>query len=294
MSIISQQEFSKRIKTTFPTATFTILEYKGVRYPITIKCERCGLVRNIKNAYNILKKQKFCPRCDGKCVSEFIELCEKFQVKILEYGKSIKENTTLQCLKCNGVWEKSIGNAINKKQVNCPFCSSKSPAHKHIDYLKRIEERYGENEYEVLAEDFIGTDKIPIRHKCGFIFKTRINDFLKSQGCPKCAPRLSKGERAIIDYLTKKQICYEFQATIPETHQRFDFLIDNHIAIEYQGEQHFRNTFGDEGTFQAILANDAKKRKYCKENNINLLEISYKDFNKIDKILTDFLAQRLS
>ena len=79
MSIISQQEFSKRIKTTFPTASFTILEYNGVRYPIIIKCERCGLVRNIKSAYNILKKQKFCPRCGGKCINEFIELCEKSQ-----------------------------------------------------------------------------------------------------------------------------------------------------------------------------------------------------------------------
>ena len=110
---------------------------------------------------------------------------------------------------------KSISNAINKKQINCPFCSSKSPAHKNVDYLKRIEEQYGKNEYEVLIEDFIGTDKIPIRHKCGFIFKTRINDFLKSQGCPRCAPRLSKGERTIIDYLTKNKFVMNFKLVFP-------------------------------------------------------------------------------
>ena len=294
MSIISQEEFSNRIHSIFPKANFTILKYNGVRGPIVIKCERCGLIREIQTAYNILQKQKFCPRCDGKRVSEFIELCNAHQVKIIEYGKSIKDNSTLQCLKCGNIWEKSISNATNKKQVNCPFCSSKSPAHKYINYLARIEERYGKNQYEILAKDFVGTDKIPVRHKCGFIFKTRINDFLKSQGCPRCAPRLSKGEKAVIEFLEKNKITYEFQASIPETHQRFDFLIDNIYAIEYQGEQHFRDTFGDTKTFQQTLINDEKKRKYCKENNIDLLEISYKDFSKIDMILTNFLAQRLS
>lgn len=37
--------------------------------------------------------------------------------------------------------------------------------------------------------------------------------------------------------------------------------------------------------FLRILERDNKKREYCSANNLLLLEISYKDFDKIEDIL---------
>ena len=38
-------------------------------------------------------------------------------------------------------------------------------------------------------------------------------------------------------------------------------------------------------SFLEIQERDNKKRKYCLDNNLLLLEISYKDFDKIEDIL---------
>lgn len=64
---------------------------------------------------------------------------------------------------------------------------------------------------------------------------------------------------------------------------RFDFAIFNtdgtiKCLIECQGEQHYKSVeeFGGEEQFQLQIKNDSLKRQYAKENNIKLIEISYK------------------
>lgn len=39
--------------------------------------------------------------------------------------------------------------------------------------------------------------------------------------------------------------------------------------------------------FKRVQVNDALKNKYCLDNNIPLLRISYKDFKKIPEILSE-------
>lgn len=70
---------------------------------------------------------------------------------------------------------------------------------------------------------------------------------------------------------------------------KFDFAIfDNKdtlkYAIEYQGQQHYEPVkyFGGKDSFVKQQKYDEEKRKYCKENNIQLIEIPYWDFAKIN------------
>lgn len=72
---------------------------------------------------------------------------------------------------------------------------------------------------------------------------------------------------------------------------RFDFAVfDEHemlkVLIECQGEQHYRSIadFGGEYAYFQQIKNDKLKRNYCKNHNIELIEISYKD-SKIEKII---------
>lgn len=73
----------------------------------------------------------------------------------------------------------------------------------------------------------------------------------------------------------------------------FDFYLpDYNLCIEYQGEHHYRPIdFAGKGEewaekeFKNNQIKDQIKRDYCKENGINLLEISYWEFNNIDNIL---------
>ena len=71
---------------------------------------------------------------------------------------------------------------------------------------------------------------------------------------------------------------------------RFDFYLpDYNLAIEYQGEQHYRDNGFFKDKLEVIQRRDEIKRKYCQENNIKLLEISYKDFKNINQIITSRL-----
>ena len=65
------------------------------------------------------------------------------------------------------------------------------------------------------------------------------------------------------------------------------------IIIEFHGEQHYEDIdFYYKGrirNFAVQQHRDRYLRKYCKDNNIQLLEIPYWDFDNIDEILTEEL-----
>lgn len=70
----------------------------------------------------------------------------------------------------------------------------------------------------------------------------------------------------------------------------FDFVIFNDnqqviCAIEYQGLQHYKaiEMFGGVEQFKKQQEYDQKKRDYCKQHNIILIEIPYTDYKKLNK-----------
>ena len=94
----------------------------------------------------------------------------------------------------------------------------------------------------------------------------------------------SKGEIAIRKILNEMKINfiteYTFEKCInPKTgHKlRFDFYLpDYNCCIEYNGEQHYKNTFNlPEDIYDEYLQNSERKKEYCKKNNINLIVIPY-------------------
>ena len=68
----------------------------------------------------------------------------------------------------------------------------------------------------------------------------------------------------------------------------YDFYLPEYnLLIEYQGQQHYEPVehFGGEEKFRIQQERDKKKRKMAQEKNIELLEISYLDYDKIQNIL---------
>lgn len=55
------------------------------------------------------------------------------------------------------------------------------------------------------------------------------------------------------------------------------------LLIEVQGRQHYMpvDIFGGQKQFEIQRFNDNKKREYCKNRNIPLLELSYKEINSL-------------
>jgi hypothetical protein len=70
----------------------------------------------------------------------------------------------------------------------------------------------------------------------------------------------------------------------------FDFYLPKYnICIEYDGEQHFEplEFFGGIKAFDELKKRDEIKTKFCRDNNIKLIRISYRDSIKkyLEKIL---------
>ena len=109
----------------------------------------------------------------------------------------------------------------------------------------------------------------------------------------------SKGEYRIKMWLDENNITYEPQKTFnkcinPDTKRRlkFDFYIpDKNLVIEYDGKQHFEvsNFCNDvelaKELFEKVKKHDQIKNAFVNNNKINILRISYKEFNKIEEIL---------
>lgn len=113
-------------------------------------------------------------------------------------------------------------------------------------------------------------------------------DHLISGHTQSCGCLTSRGEEKIKTIFNENDISYisqyGFDDLVDKSKLRFDFAIfqNNKLfcLLEYQGSQHYQNLEGK--MWNSPQEHDKMKRDYCKKHNIPLIEISYKDFDKIN------------
>lgn len=113
------------------------------------------------------------------------------------------------------------------------------------------------------------------------------NYHINGNGCQKCGYRKSRnvhtshGEISIINILTKWNIEFKTQVPILSNVNNsgltfIDFYLPQYNCfIEYNGEQHYNSRAYGEDHLKKQQARDKEVRQYCKDNNINLIEIRY-------------------
>ncbi len=290
----SLEEYKNRIDMFFPDWNYEILEFNGYKQAAKILCKNCNNILIYKKACDISRKLNVC-----KCYHKFNNYHEKliylgqvngFTILHDEPNNMIK---TIRCDKCNTIMERSLVSLLNTP-FHCDKCNAyrKGQFHYNIEEAQQRLDTATNNEYQLLQYNGINKEAV-LRHlNCGFIFTIRdLNDIFigRNRGCPKCYQFKSKGEQKIAAYLDNKNIKYIPQKTftpLNKSKYRFDFFLpDYNLAIEYQGEQHYRDNSWFKDDLSTIQKRDQIKRQYCQENHINLLEISYKDYNIISQIL---------
>ncbi len=136
----------------------------------------------------------------------------------------------------------------------------------------------------------------------GHEYFASIDNRTSGKGCPKC--RRSNGESKISTTFDAMNIVYMneytgFKNCKDERILPFDFYLPKYnFCIEYHGPQHFEpirfsySVSQDEAIriFDKQIIRDQIKRDYCYNNQINLLEIPYWDFNNIESILESELS----
>lgn len=213
----------------------------------------------------------------------FIEKASIIHSNKYDYSKvNYTEPKTKVCIICpkHGEFWQTPNSHLNGN--GCPKCKSdkaKSSKDKFIEKSIKVHSC----KYDYSKVEYINNStKVCIICPEHGEFYIRPHHHICGRGCPKCLS--SKLENIMRMKLNEMNIEFEEQKTfdwlIYKIHMKLDFYIPKYnIAIECQGEQHYRlnKFFGGENGFYLRKYKDELKRKLCKEHNVNLLYFNYDD-----------------
>ena len=242
-----------------------------------------------------------CPKCGrtGKSnIDEFVSKANKVHLNKFCYKKSIYVNDSskllIECEK-HGCFSQTPNDHLSG--VGCPKCGGTKKLTTE-EFVKKSIEVHGDR-YDYSKSKYLNAhSKIEIVCLDHGEFSQKAYSHLSGHGCPKC--KESKGERAIRKVLDFYKFLYSYQHRFDGCRRKsslpFDFVVWKNskiIAIEYHGEQHYRPvSFGGnaEENFKNTTETDSIKKIWCEENNVELLIISYEDYDNISGIIPRWLV----
>ena len=298
---MTQDEFIEFLEKKFPAEKVEVLQFEKMFSPVKYRCLSCNKIYLLDRANRVYVKKYLCWNCAIKAepsrskmkewIGKFFQTTQQFILQ--DWDGSSKSYLTIYCKNCNRSFQKLAYNLYKKEEDTiCPNCGKNGMRVDEVEYTRRMEQIFGKDEYEIL--DYTSTLKRAIfRHKCGFVFSQIARNFLKGRGCPQCFHTISKGELRVRAFLDKHQIEYETQKHFQELWKlSYDFFLPSYrLLIEYQGQQHYFpvEIFGGKVRYSSQKHYDEIKAEYAKQHNFILLTISYKDYKKIDDILSSVL-----
>jgi len=202
------------------------------------------------------------------------------------------------------------------KNCGCPYCSGLYPTEENNLLIINPElcEEWNYNKNDKNPEEYLPKSSKKVWWKCkecDHEWETVISNRSNGQGCPEC--NKSKGEKECkrvfisknfieiynnsynnsLDLINNNHIYFIPQKTfeglvgLGNGLLSYDFYLPKYnLLIEYQGQYHdgtVSNQTKEE--FEIQKEHDKRKRNYAKNNNIQLLEIWYRDFDNIEKLI---------
>jgi hypothetical protein len=252
----------------------------GASHLTGVGCKKCGYESHIKNTEYFIQKAK---KVHG----------DKYDYSKVNYI-TIKHKVTITC-PLHGDFIQNANSHLNGSK--CPACAIENRSNilrksnkKFINQCTNIHN----NKYDYSKTNYINScTKVIIKCPTHGEFTQTPNSHLCGYGCPYCKKE-SVGERIINNWLIRHHITFIRQAKfndcigLKNRKLPFDFYLPSpyNLIIEYDGKQHFEPTYTQK-IFEQTKTNDTIKTAYCLEKNIDLIRISYKEFSKIRKILSD-------
>ena len=277
---------------------YSLVEYKNSKTKVKIICKEHGIFEQRPNCHLNLKGCIICSGNKKKTTEIFINECIKIHGNNYDYSLvDYKNNNTKIKIICkeHGVFEQLPKSHI--RNIGCWKCKNNYP--KDISSFIDIANIIHNNRYNYSKSVYKNAlYKIEIIcNKHGSFFQSPNKHITLKQGCPKC--KRSKGVDKICSILDNFNIKYENEKSIIGCVSKnnkllhFDILINNNIVIEYDGEQHFIpiEKWGGEKNLKNIKERDLIKDNFCKENNIKIFRISYKENieERMEYIISSYL-----
>lgn len=269
--------------------------YVGALKKIEIYCTKCESYFWQTASKHMIGRG--CPKCNCTerwTLETFVKKAKEIHGEMYDYSmvdfKNIDTKVEIYCKKCQKTFRQSPSKHIYRKQ-GCFGCFGTKQLTTE-EFIAQSYEIHGDC-YDYSEVKYINDNtKVDIICKvCGNKFSMKpTNHKWGRQGCPVC--NSSRGEKEVAKVLDEYCVNYirehKFQNCKNKRRLSFDFYLPNHnTCIEYQGRQHYEpiKHFGGEEKFKESQFRDEIKRAYCKEKEINLVEIPYWSFKNIEDIL---------
>ena len=266
-----------------------ISKYTGYDTPIIV---RCKMGHEIDMFYDNIKKGNKCRICSKNNLPTYDYMKNFIQKQGYDLMSSeILSSTQKLLVECpKGHQYKVSWNKFSSGR-RCPYCQNKVKISK--DEANQTFMKYG---YEIIG-DYINTItpvlvRCPRKHE----YKVTLGNFKSGKRCRECKNNY-KGELKIRDFLEEIGEVFETQYKFKDCRNIFELPFDFYLpkynlCIEYDGIQHFEpiEFFGGELSLEERKLKDSIKDKFCENNNINLLRISYKDIKNINEIIKQKIA----
>lgn len=289
MSKKTIKEVQTEINNLIGNEYLLISDYTKNTANITIKHITCNNTFE-SSLVNLRKTKKKCPYCNNekfgkmnnKIFLQRVNLQYGDEFIILSEYKGIHEKVLVQH-KCGYIWKITPNNLLNRKR-SCPKC--KGVLKKDTNAFKKEIYFLEKDNYTLLSEYTGCRKKVEILcNKCNNSWYIKPNDFLRGKRCPYCNlhKNQSSSESLIESYLLKNNIKYEREKTfdtLKDKHKlRFDFYLEDYnLVIEYDGLQHEKaGWYKNEEKLNITKKHDKMKNNWCKNNDIDILRISYKE-----------------
>lgn len=285
-------KFQQKLNLKYPEESLEVIDFTYMRStPAKVKCLSCGnIIEMSADSFLYKTKRRVCEKCFPNKRDIFKRNLEIFKKESLESNllfdwssidiKRSSETIKSICTKCNKDIYKTIRN-YKRSNFRCPHCE----CHNTLKTKESLQSELPEDIY-IVGEYFGANKKTLFKHECGFVWEATPHNILRGKGCPKCNRFHSKGEKVIEKFLIKNNIEYikEFKVCLENHNLRTDFYIPKKdFHIEFNGRQHYEpvDYFGGEKQFNHQVEMDNLKKKY-----LDIREISYKDFDNLEEILT--------
>ena len=257
-----------------------------------------------------------CPYCSNKktCKDNCLVTTHSHLLKEWDYNKNKIKPEEITSGSDKKIWWKcKKGHSyktrmhIKAKGFSCPYCVNRRVSKDNclnITHPELAKEWSDKNKLK--PTDIVSGSKKKAWWKCSKCYhewNSIVYGRSNGIGCPRCNE--SKGENKVEKILKKNNVRYKREYNFKNLgKKRFDFALFKKYAkkpwavIEYHGEQHYVPVrFGGmslkkaTSNFSSCQKRDKIKKKYCIDNNIRYLEISYKEKDNMEKLIKDFLKK---
>ena len=291
----STEEFIERAKKIHGNKyEYSKVDYLQAHSKVCIICPKHGEFWQTPNSH---LKGSGCPKCSRRYKytnGEWIEKAIKIHDIKYDYSKVQYVNAhTKVCIICpkHGEFWQTPNSHLNGNGCNKCKLENFSKNYKLTlcEFIEKANEEHN-NFFDYSKVQYVNahTKVCIICPKHGEFWQTPCNH-LNGDGCPEC--NKSKLENKIKYFLLEKQIEFieekKFDWLIYKENMRLDFYLPKYnIAIECQGEQHFKpidfsGKLTEEETyeqFKLIKNRDKKKRELCELNNVKILYYADKKY----------------